>query len=169
MTTEHLHLSRIPYIVLIDSLVHQCLTHGMKEKVCEIFMIWIYDVHGIAVVASSTTRETRRNVELRLMKQSLFPSTVDDLASVGLTLLEENHLLPVVVVTSINVTAGLNAETGTSTACWCTIDSWDIDVLASVELEGRLSAEYLKVKFCLRVGEGTQCAHLSRSCVQRYA
>jgi hypothetical protein len=72
MTTEHLHLSRIPYIVLMGLLVHQALTHGMKGKVREVFMIWIYDVQGMAVVAPSTIRETRRNVELRLISNHSF-------------------------------------------------------------------------------------------------
>lgn len=75
----------------------------------------------------------------------LLPGPVHNTAAVLLALLEQHLALPLVDVARVDVPARLDAETAAGAARRRTGDLGHRDVLARVELEGRLRAEHLEV------------------------
>lgn len=89
----------------------------------------------------------------------LLPSLVHILAAKDLPLLQCHHVAPLGLVDGIHETAGLHTESGALAVRWGTLNPRHIDILASVELEGRLGAVHLEVQPGAGVAELGQPAY----------
>lgn len=94
------------------------------------------------------------------------PATVHSPTAKGLTLLERNHGLPLLLVDRIDVPAGLNAHAAPGTPGRQAIHLRNIDLLAGVELECRLSAECLEVNLGVGVVQADKLVQRLRACVE---
>jgi hypothetical protein len=97
------------------------------------------------------------------------PTLVNDLGAVLLTLLEDHLVLVLRNVDSVDVTAGLYAETGARFPGWDTVDFGNIDEVACVELEGRLGGGDFKMNLAFRVVERSDLLQRLRASVNRDA
>lgn len=90
--------------------------------------------------------------------ESCLPCLVHSLAAKQLTLLQQNHGPPLRLVDRIHKPARFYTETSSLMVCRRTIDRWYINILASVELEGRLGAVHLEIQARACVAELRQAA-----------
>jgi hypothetical protein len=89
----------------------------------------------------------------------LVPASVDNLAAVFLTLLED-CLRPLFWhINSVDVASRLDAEPCACASSWETLDRRHVDVCSGVELEGRLCAGNLEVNLAFRVVERRKLLH----------
>lgn len=97
----------------------------------------------------------------------ILPSLVHILATEDLTLLQQHHVTPLGLIDGIHITARLNTEPSTLAMRRGPIDLRDIDVLASIELEGRFSAVHLEMEAGVGVAELRQLAQVTAARVER--
>lgn len=94
----------------------------------------------------------------------LLPRPIQILAPEDLPLLENSHGPPFRLISRVHIATGFDAETRAFAASRRSFDLGNVDILASVELEGRLGAVHLQVHLCVRVGEtGQELQRLSAS------
>lgn len=105
----------------------------------------------------------------RLLQSTSFcPRPVYGSTAKGLALLEHNHVLQLIVVDSVDVSAGFKAHPASGPALRHSIHGWDIDGAASIELERWLSAQGLKVNLGVGVVEFDQPLHWLLAGIKRY-
>lgn len=83
----------------------------------------------------------------------LLPTLIDDLSAPELAFLQQDLALPLVFIYGVDVPARLDTESTAVASSGLTLNSRDVDVFASVELERWLCAQDFKVKACVRVIE----------------
>lgn len=97
----------------------------------------------------------------------LLPRLVHSLAPKDLPLLQCHHVAPPGVVDGIHVTARLDTEASALAVRPTAVDPGDVDVLASVELEGRLGAVHLEMQLRDGMAELGQLAQWQVARVKR--
>lgn len=97
----------------------------------------------------------------------LLPRLIHSLAPKDLPLLQCHHVAPPGLVDGIHVTAGLDTEASALAVRRTTIDLGYVDILASVELEGRLGAVHFEMQPRDRMAELGQPAQWQAARVKR--
>lgn len=94
---------------------------------------------------------TEHSLGIRMI---FLPGLIRDFCTIKLALLQDDHVSPFGYVDGIDVSTGLNTKARSSASCRAILRGWYGDMLACVELERWLGAEYVQVDTCSFVGQG---------------
>jgi hypothetical protein len=94
------------------------------------------------------------------------PSSVDCTAAPSLTFLQDDHMLPAIIIDRIDISTGLNAHSTPRTSSRKTVHLGHADEFASVKLKSGFRAQCLEMHFGTWVVEGAELLHFRATGVQ---